>query len=102
MMPATSPKKVHITDDQGQVDDSQVKVSKRAADQVTWFAFGAAGATVEFSSPDGSPFAESVFYVPATGSVTSGPAKTNIANKSYKYTVFGAAGSTDPAVIIDN
>ncbi len=102
MMPATSPKKVQITSDNGQVDDSQVKVSKRAADQVTWFSYGAAGATIEFSSPDGSPFAESVFYVPATGSVTSGPAKTNVDNKPYKYTVVGAAGSTDPVVIIDN
>jgi hypothetical protein len=102
MMPASSNKNVHITNDKGGVDNFEIHVSKRQGDQVTWFAFGTAGATIRFSSPDGSPFQESVFYVPATGSVTSGPAKTNVVYKSYKYTVVGAAGSNDPAVIIDN
>ena len=101
MMPASSNKNVHITNDKGGVDNSEIHVSKRQGDQVTWFAYGAAGATIKFSSPDGSPFQESVFYVPATGSVTSGPAK-DVASKPYKYTVIGAAGSNDPAVIIDN
>ncbi len=101
-MQASSTKNVHITSDKGQVDDSLVTVRKGLAEQVTWFAYGTKGATIQFSASDGSPFQERVFYVPATGSVTSGPPKTNVVNKTYKYTVVGAAGSTDPVVIIDN
>jgi hypothetical protein len=101
-MQTNSNKNVHITNDKGQVDASPVNVSKRKAEQVTWFAYGTAGATIKFSSPDGSPFHESVFYVPASGSVTTGPPKTNVEKKTYRYTVVGAAGSNDPVVIIDN
>jgi hypothetical protein len=94
---------VHITSDNGQVDVFDVEISKSMADQVTWFAHGASGAIIEFSSSDGSPFEESTFHVPATGSVSSGPAKPSaVANKYYKYTVKGRTGKNDPGVIIHN
>ncbi|HEY6270804.1 MAG TPA: hypothetical protein VIX19_02295 [Terriglobales bacterium] len=94
---------VHITSDNGQVDVKDVEISKSMADQVTWFAHGAAGAIIEFSSPDGSPFEESTFQVPATGSISSGPAKrAAVVNKYYKYTVKGRTGKNDPGVIIHN
>jgi hypothetical protein len=96
-------KHVHIVSDDGQVDECEVVISKSLADQVTWFAFGGAGATIEFSSDDGSPFQESVFYVPATGSLSSGPASpTAVVDKYYKYTVQGQEGENDPGVIIRN
>ena len=94
-------KDVHIVSDDGQVDVCDVVISKCLADQVTWFAFGAEGATIEFSSDDGSPFQESVFHVPATGSLSSGPASpTAVVDKYYKYTVQGQEGENDPGVII--
>jgi hypothetical protein len=96
-------KDVHIISDGGQVDQDDVPVSKSGGDEVTWFAYGGAGATIEFSSSDGSPFNDSKFYVPTAGSVSSGPAKANaVVNKYYKYTVKGRAGQNDPGVIIHN
>lgn len=98
---ALSQKDVHIKDDKGQVDEPSVTISRGHKGEVTWFAHGAAGATIVFSS-DGSPFKEAVFTVPATGSVSSGPVKETADLKRYKYTVVGKGGATDPVVIIDN
>jgi hypothetical protein len=96
-------KDVHIISDGGQVDQNDVPISKSAGDEVSWFAYGGAGAIIEFLPPDGSPFNDSKFYVPTAGSVTSGPAKANaVVNKYYKYTVTGRAGQNDPGVIIHN
>ena len=95
-------KDVHIKDSKGQVDDPSVTISRGGKGEVTWFAHGETGATIVFSSPDGSPFKETVFTVPATGSVSSGPVKDTADLKKYKYTVVGKGGSTDPVVIIDN
>jgi len=96
-------KNVHIVSDDGRVDQNDVDISKSMADEVTWFAHGAEGATIEFSSPDGSPFYDSTFRVPAAGSIASGPAtSTAVVNKYYKYTVKGRAGQNDPGVIIHN
>lgn len=96
-------KGVHITSDDGQVDVYDVDISKVGADEVTWFAHGAARATIEFSSAAGSPFQESTFHVPAGGSVSSGPAKASaVVGKYYKYTVKGPKGENDPGVIIHN
>ena len=92
---------IHIKDNKGQVDRPSVKIS-RDKGEITWFAYGESGATITFSSPDGSPFKESVFTVPATGSVSSGPVRKSAGLKTYKYTVVGKGGSTDPVVIIDN
>ena len=101
--PRGANKGVQITSDTGQVDVYDVEISKSMADQVTWFAHGASAATIEFSSPDGSPFHESTFHVPASGSVSSGPARpAAVVNKYYKYTVKGRAGKNDPGVIIHN
>lgn len=89
---------VHAEDD-GQVDNHTVHVSKRAGHQVTWSSNGKA--VIEFSSQEGSPFEQAVFKVPAGGSVSSGPAKeTAEAEKSYKYSVVGEKGVNDPIVII--
>ena len=96
-------KDVHIVSDNGQVDQNDVDISKLAADEVTWFAHNQEeGATIEFSSADGSPFNDSVFRVPIGGSVSSGPAKDGAKPKRYKYTVTGPAGQNDPGVIITN
>lgn len=96
-------KGVHITSDAGRVDQQDVEISKSLADEVTWFAHGDAGAIIAFSSPDGSPFLEATFHVPATGSVSSGPAKAGaVIDKKYKYTVIGRSGLNDPGVIIHN
>jgi len=93
---------IHIKDNKGQVDHPSVTISRDHKGQITWFAYGESGATITFSSPDGSPFKESVFTVPATGSVSSGPVRKSAGLKTYKYTVVGKGGTTDPVVIIDN
>ncbi len=94
-------KPVHITSDDGQVDVTEITINGPRKDEVTWFAHGAAGATIVFSSSDGSPFEEIVFTVPAAGSVSSGPATARaVAGKPYKYTVVGRKGANDPVVII--
>jgi hypothetical protein len=96
-------KPVHILSDAGLVDQDDIAISRNRGDQVTWFAYGTSGATIEFSPPDGSPFHDSTFRVPAAGSVTSGPVTSSaLLNKRYKYTVEGPAGTNDPGVIIQN
>ena len=95
-------KDVHIQDSKGQVDHPSVTISRGGKGEITWFAHGETGATIVFSSSNGSPFKESVFTVPATGSVSSGPVKETADLKTYKYTVVGKGGTTDPVVIIDN
>src|SRR5579859_3963071 len=85
----------------GEVNNDTVHVSKSAGHQVTWTSAGKA--IIAFSSHDGSPFQESIFHVPAGGSVSSGPAKVTAENeKSYKYSVVGEKGVKDPTVIIHN
>lgn len=95
-------KSVHITSDDGQVDAPDVTISMTNKDEVTWFAHGAAGAVIVFSSPDGSPFEEILFTVPARGSVSSGPTTARAVAKRYKYTVVGRTGANDPGVIVQN
>jgi hypothetical protein len=93
---------VHITSDDGQVDQATVRIRKSAQEEVTWFAHGAQTATIVFASRDGSPFQESVYHVPTGGSVSSGPIKGAAQyNKPYKYSVVGPGGVNDPEVIID-
>lgn len=94
-------KHVHITSHQGHVDQHTVTLSQRAGDEVTWFSHDNKKAMVVFASPDGSPFAESHFHVPAGGSISSGPAKTTAQMKGHKYTVVGESGVNDPVIIID-
>ncbi len=85
----------------GKVNRETVHVSKSAGHQVTWSSNGKA--VIAFSSQDGSPFEESIFHVPAGGSVSSGPAKaTATEEKAYKYSVVGEKGVNDPTVIIHN
>jgi len=96
-------KDVHITSDDGQVDVYDVTISRKLAEEVTWLAHGKAGATIEFPSPAESPFAEHIFHVPASGSLSSGPATASaVEGKYYKYTVKGRTGKNDPGVIIHN
>jgi hypothetical protein len=94
-------KNVKITDCKGNVDTGQVKASKNAKDHIIWYAHDDKGAIVVFASPDGSPFLETTFHVPAGGSVSSGPPSKGQVGKQYKYIVVGDCGSTDPVVIID-
>ena len=95
-----SPHEVRILSEEGQVDRSDIEVSREADDQVIWFAHGSHKATIAFASPDGSPFHDSTFEVPADGSVASGPVKATAEYKAYKYVVVGEHGVNDPRVII--
>jgi hypothetical protein len=92
---------VHITSDDGQVDQPSVTIS-RNLDQVTWTAHGAKKALIVFATPDGSPFHDATFQVPASGSVSSGPVKATALTQPYKYTIIGQIGVNDPVVIVDN
>lgn len=94
-------KAVHITGKDGQVDQTRVNLSKGAHDEITWFAHGKETATIVFSSSSGSPFQSSVFHVPAGGSISGGPIKSDATPQSYKYTVVGPGGVNDPEVIIN-
>lgn len=88
-------------EDNGNVDNETVHVSKSAGHEVTWFS--RTKAIITFSSESGSPFAETTFHVPAGGSVSSGPAKPAAEpEKPYKYSVVGEKGVNDPTVIIHN
>lgn len=92
---------VHIIDDDGQVDQPTITIS-RSTDEVTWTARGAKKALIVFATPDGSPFHDTTFHVPANGSVSSGPVKSSALNLEYKYTVIGQIGVNDPIVIVEN
>ena len=94
-------KHVHVTSDQGKVDQNEVKLSRENGDDVTWHSYDNQKATVVFASPDRSPFLESHFYVPAGGTVSSGPVRSDALKKRYKYTVVGEGGVNDPIIIID-
>jgi|SRR5579864_5967920 len=92
---AAAAKPVRITNDKGGVD--HISVTLTSAEEATWFAHGNQRATITFDSS--SPFHDTVFSVPAGGSVSSGAVKAGSAG-SYKYTVHGPAGKNDPEVII--
>lgn len=102
VIPITGNDNRHVhAEDNGQVDNDTVHVSKSAGHQVTWSS--RSKAIVAFSSESGSPFEEATFHIPAGGSVSSGPAKvTAEAEKRYKYSVVGVKGVNDPTVIIHN
>ncbi len=87
-----------------------VEISKLTKQEVQWDSDAAC--IVKFLN--GSPFAETVFHVPAQGSVCSGPAvkEAKLCRKPgctvithdghYKYTITDAAGTVlaDPQVVI--
>jgi|SRR5215469_6224886 hypothetical protein len=94
-------KDVQIISDDGQVDPDVVDIY--SGQEAIWFAHNSqAGATIDFSSADGSPFYAKTFYVPAGGTVSSGLARNDAQSKRYKYTVKGPTGQNDPVVIIHN
>jgi hypothetical protein len=95
-------KNVHITNHQGQVDQSTISVSKSGGEQVTWHSHDNKPATIVFDASTGSPFQKSEFVVPAGGSISSGPPMVDPSSKPYKYTVKGPEGENDPVVIVDN
>ena len=102
VIPITGSDNRHVhAEDNGQVDNDTVHVSKSAGHQVTWSS--RSKAIIAFSSETGSPFEETTFHIRAGGSVSSGPAKaTAQAEKRYKYSVVGEKGVNDPTVIIHN
>src|SRR5947209_14749240 len=67
---AANSKHVQIKDDKGQVDQDSVRLSKKAGEEVAWSARGVLGATIVFGTPDGSPFEQTIFHVPAGGVVS--------------------------------
>ncbi len=92
-------KHVRVTDNQGHVDQEDVSVSIGAEEEVIWSADSRT--VIVFNTPDGSPFTQHTFPVPAGGSVSSGPARQDAEEKKrYKYTVVGEGGTNDPGVII--
>ena len=95
-------KEVHVTSHQGHVDHDTIRLSKSAADEVSWFSYDNSDAIIVFASPDGSPFVGSQFYVSAGGSHSSGKIRTNAEKKAYKYTVVGDSGVNDPVIIIED
>lgn len=98
---AIATKPVHITDDHGKVDDPYVSISMIAHEEVTWFAHDNEPATIVFySQQQGSPFQNSVFQVPAGGSISSGAIRDDALHQHYKYSVVGPKGANDPEVII--
>ncbi len=97
-IPQVSAKHVRVTDDQGHVDQEDVDISISAGEQVTWSAD--TKTVIVFNKPEGSPFSDKTFQVPAGGSIASGPARQDAEKKKYKYTVVGQGGSNDPGVII--
>jgi hypothetical protein len=99
--PVKARKEVHITSHEGKVDHDNIHLSQSGEDDVTWFSFDNKKAIVVFASPDGSPFAQSRFDVPAGGSTSSGPVTATAQKKNYKYTVIGEFGVNDPVIIID-
>ncbi|MGH9566062.1 MAG: hypothetical protein ACRD4I_08775 [Candidatus Angelobacter sp.] len=91
---------VRLIELEGEVDQPTITLSRDAKDQVTWYAHKNHKAIIAFASPDGSPFHDTIFQVPAGGSVSSGPVKSTAQYKEYKYTVIGHCGVNDPKVII--
>lgn len=76
VIPITGNDNRHVhAEDNGQVDNDTVHVSKKAGHQVTWSS--ASKARIEFSSESGSPFEEATFHIPARGSVSSGPGQSD-------------------------
>ena len=94
-------KDVQIISDDGQVDPVDVDIYQ--GQEAIWFAHNnQAGATIQFSSADGCPFYQSVFQVPAGGTVSSGLFRSDAQSKRYKYTVKGSVAQSDGGVIIHN
>ncbi|HLW54979.1 MAG TPA: hypothetical protein VKW06_19250 [Candidatus Angelobacter sp.] len=95
---APAAKAVHIISDKGGVDHDSVTIRLSAQEEVTWFAHGNQTATITFEH---SPFHDSIFTVPAGGSVSTGAAKGASPYQRFKYTVTGPGGKNDPEVVID-
>ncbi|MGH9569592.1 MAG: hypothetical protein ACRD4F_08120, partial [Candidatus Angelobacter sp.] len=93
---ARTPLEIRVVEEDGKVDQPEIILSRAAKEEVTWFAHGSHKAIIAFASPDGSPFHDTIFQVPAGGSVSSGPVKSTAQYKEYKYTVIGHCGVNDP------
>ncbi|HEY6970041.1 MAG TPA: hypothetical protein VJA94_12615 [Candidatus Angelobacter sp.] len=102
---APLPQNIKLTDDKGGVDRNSVTIAGPGAGggpgSVTWFSNRHSQATIVFDKGQGSPFACDTFYVPAGGSVSSGPAVSGSAGTSFGYTVHGQAGHNDPVIVVD-
>jgi hypothetical protein len=90
---------VHITNDNGEVDQPTINVNRLKGEQVTWSA-NSGKATIVFTGPKGSPFDQHSFEVPAGGSISSGVVKST-ASGSYKYDVVGLSKTNDPVIIVE-
>ena len=72
-------------------------------EQATWISDTGNRFIVIFNKPEGSPFVDYTFNVPAGGEVSSGPfRKAWPTLKEFNYTVIGTAGVNDPVIIVDN
>lgn len=88
---------VHIRQG-GDVDNEEVNLSRSAGDEVVWSSAGDEF-TISFQI---SPFAASSFHVPAGGSISSGPVRSNAALGHYQYFISddSSGNGGDPGVNI--
>jgi hypothetical protein len=90
-------KHIRITTNNGQVDHDNQPIKKNGEEAV-WDSGTGAAFQVVFRAD--SPFDRNEFNVPAGGSVSSGTARADAADKPYKYDVVGPGGTNDPTIII--
>lgn len=100
-MARNASKPIHVIANDGSVDVNKQKVGK--GEQARWYSDTGKMSIIYFNKREGSPFADNIFYVPAGGSVSSGPFRKEWPEKKeFRYTVVGTQGNNDPVIIIDN
>ncbi len=94
---------VHILNNSGEVDPSEIAISKQKNQRVCWVSRTNKDAVIEFKeSSTGSPFEDaSPIKVPAGGFGYSTKVKAGAAEKHYKYTAIGSEGTNDPDVVVE-
>ena len=102
VIPITGHDNRHVhAEDNGQVDNDTVHVSKSAGHQVTWSS--RSKAIIAFSSESGSPFEETTsIFLREEAFPADRPKRRRRPEKRYKYSVVGEKGVNDPTVIIHN
>lgn len=88
---------VQVEDD-GKVNKPELDAHR--GDQVVWKSYKPA--RIVFESTEGSPFEHKTFVVSPEGTQPAAQVKDDVEARRYKYTVYGAHGTNDPAVIIHN
>jgi hypothetical protein len=96
-------KSIHVIADDGTLDVDTQHLNKGRLEQARWLSDTGNRSIIYFNKPEGSPFQETEFHVPAGGDVSSGPIRAGLKNgDTFRYTVVGQSGTNDPVIIIDN